>query len=572
MKRERLGFGTILLQGFLFLFFTAFLAYPLAFTLRRAFGLEGEFTMNHFRFILASPFQREAFLNSAFIATLTVFLSTALVLPLAHVVTAWKFRGRLLLSACLLVPMILPPFVGAIGLKQLLARYGSLNLLLIHFNLMDPAHTIDWLAAGGFWSIILLQVLHLYPVLYLNVSAAMAGVDPSLRESAASLGATGWRQFRTITFPLILPGWFAGAVIVWIWSFTDLGTPLITGFSRVVPIQIFDAVNDLNTNPQGYALVVLTLFLIALLFLATRRLAGASGRTVVPRGTGVALPVAGPLRTGLFWLAGSFLLALALIPHLSVLLVSLSGHWFFTVLPDVWTTANYAEVAAHGLTASAVRNSLVYSGLSSLVDFFLGVGIAWLLARRHLRFGALLDALAMLPLALPGLVLAFGYFAGFEIDERRHPLLDSWLDPRTNPVFLLVISYSVRRLPYIVRSAYAGFLQTSVTLEEASASLGAGPLRTLRRITLPLTAAHLVAGMLLTFSFAMLEVSDSLILAQRDRFYPITKQIWQLMGRIDPRSPGVACALGVLGMILLGAGLAVAGRLLGRRLGQLFRA
>ncbi|HXG49496.1 MAG TPA: ABC transporter permease subunit, partial [Methylomirabilota bacterium] len=137
---------------------------------------------------------------------------------------------------------------------------------------------------------------------------------------------------------------------------------------------------------------------------------------------------------------------------------------------------------------------------------------------------------------------------------------------------LLIVSYSVRRLPYIVRSACAGFQQTSVTLEEASANLGASPWHTLRRITLPLIAANLIAGTILTFAFAMLEVSDSLILAMREQYFPITKAIYQLMGRIDPNAPAVACALGVVGMMLLALSLGLATRLLGRKLGQLFRA
>ena len=136
----------------------------------------------------------------------------------------------------------------------------------------------------------------------------------------------------------------------------------------------------------------------------------------------------------------------------------------------------------------------------------------------------------------------------------------------------MIISYSVRRLPYIVRSAYAGFQQTSMTLEEASANLGATPFRTLRKITLPLVMAHLVAGTILTFSFAMIEVSDGLILAMREQYFPITKMIYQLMGRIDPNAPNVASALGVVGMIILTASLLIAGRILGRKMGQLFRA
>jgi len=217
-----------------------------------------------------------------------------------------------------------------------------------------------------------------------------------------------------------------------------------------------------------------------------------------------------------------------------------------------------------------VRNSLLFSSCSALVDLVLGVIIAWLLTRRRIPLAWLLDGLAMLPLALPGLVLAFGYVAGF--DNFRNPWLNSYLNPRNNPTLLLIIGYSVRRLPYIVRSAYAGFQQTSITLEEASANLGATPFRTLRRITLPLVMANLIAGTILTFSFAMLEVSDGLILAMKERYFPITKMIYQLMGRLDPNAPAIACAMGVVGMALLAASFLVAGRLLGKRLGQLFRA
>ena len=248
------------------------------------------------------------------------------------------------------------------------------------------------------------------------------------------------------------------------------------------------------------------------------------------------------------------------------------ARWLYAVLPFAgWSQSRggsghrWPSRLALGKNARGLFPGLgAHSSLSALLDLLLGVVIAWLLTRKRIPFAGLLDALAMLPLALPGLVLAFGYVAGFDFKIR-------WLNPRDNPTLLLVISYSVRRLPYIVRSAYAGLQQTSVTLEEASANLGAPPFRTLRKITLPLVMANLIAGTILTFSFAMLEVSDGLILAMREQFFPITKMIWQLMGRIDPGAPGVACALGVVGMLILSASLLAAGKILGQKMGQMFR-
>ncbi|MEY4483203.1 MAG: hypothetical protein RL693_655, partial [Verrucomicrobiota bacterium] len=139
-----------------------------------------------------------------------------------------------------------------------------------------------------------------------------------------------------------------------------------------------------------------------------------------------------------------------------------------------------------------------------------------------------------------------------------------------DPVLLLVIAYAVRRLPFVVRSVTAGLQQVSHTLEEAAQNLGATPQRTLSRITLPLVMPNLIAGGLLAFSFAMLEVSDSMILAQQSSHYPITKAIYSLVGALGD-GPYIASALGVWAMVFLGVTLLGAGVLLGKKLGTLFR-
>jgi iron(III) transport system permease protein len=182
------------------------------------------------------------------------------------------------------------------------------------------------------------------------------------------------------------------------------------------------------------------------------------------------------------------------------------------------------------------------------------------MAGRHV-----LDFLAMLPLAVPGIVLAFGYLA-----MSHEGRLFAFINPVRNPTVLLIVAYSIRRLPYVVRSAAAGFQQTSPVLEEAAENLGCPPLRAMVRITLPLIAANLMAGALLAFAFAMLEVSDSIILAQKMVYFPITKAILELFQLLGD-GKFLACALGVWAMIFLGTMVAGASILLGKRLGVLFR-
>jgi iron(III) transport system permease protein len=248
-----------------------------------------------------------------------------------------------------------------------------------------------------------------------------------------------------------------------------------------------------------------------------------------------------------------------------VICTSFAGEWYRSILPTHWTLEHYHAALEHYLTVPSILNSLKYASLSTLFDLILGIAIAYVVVRTTLPARGVLDALSMLPLAVPGLVLAFGY-----ISMTQEGSLFAALNPGKDPTILLVIAYAVRRLPYVVRSAAAGLQQTSVTLEEAAQNLGCPPLRTLWRITLPLITANLLAGALLAFSFAMLEVSDSLVLAQKQQHYPITKAIYELFLLLG-EGRAVASALGVWAMVFLAITIFAASRLLGRKLGALFR-
>jgi iron(III) transport system permease protein len=545
---------------FLWGFFITFMLYPLSFVLASAFFTDKGFSLIFFKLMLSSPDYTVVLANSVNLGLAVTLLTTVISVPLAFLLVRYQFPGKGLLNGLMLVPLVLPPFVGAIGMRQLLARFGSINLLLLYLGVIDQP--IDWFG-GGLAAVILLEVLHLYPIMYLNLAAALANVDPSLEEAARNMGARGFKLFRTVTFPLMLPGYFAGAIIVFIWAFTELGTPLVLGYRELIAVQIFNMVTDLHQNPMGYALVVAVIGLSLFFFYVSKRLIGNRGYAMMGRGhTASALRPASTSLTILIYAVVLGISGVALIPHLGVFLTSIAARWFLSVLPSEYTFKFYREVFVHDLTLLSIKNSLFFSCLSMIIDVILGVTIAYLLTRKRVPGRNVLDTLAMLPLALPGLVMAFGYVAAFSATP---------LDARINPVPLLVVAYAVRRLPYMVRAAYAGFQQTSVTLEEAAMNLGASPVRTLYQITFPLVFANLVAGAVLCFSFAMLEVSDSLILALKQQNYPITKAIYALLRRIAD-GPYIASAMGMLGLVLLAVSLFVASRFFGRRMGELFRA
>jgi iron(III) transport system permease protein len=548
-------------------FFGLFFVLPIAIAVRGAFlDQTGALTLDYFGEVFRNPIYLEGFTNALRLGVGSTLLAFAIAAPLAWISERFEFPAKHALSALLLLPMMLPPFVGAIGFQQIFGQEGAANALLRAIGWLGQHQVIDWLGAGREWGIILLNALHLYPILYLNLVAALANVDPVLLEAAENLGCSGLRRAWRITVPLVMPGIFAGGSIVFIWSFTELGVPLMFDYYRVTPVQIFNGLSDIDSNPFTYALVAVTLIGSALIYLLIRLLVGKPSPAMPGRGghAGQITPLAGVqgLLCSAFFLA---ICALALLPQLGVILVSFSKDWYRTILPQSFTLEHYVSALGNHLTVPAIQNSLIYASLSTAVDLLLGVIIAYLITRTKIFGRSLLDALAMLPLAVPGLILAFGYLA-----LTRPGSFLNFLDPARNALILLVLAYAVRRMPYVVRSAAAGFQQASVTLEEAAQSLGASPFRALKRITLPLIMANLFSGGILAFAFAMLEVSDSLILAQKQADYPIAKAIYEL-SNILGEGRYLAAALGVWAMVFLGLTIAAASRSIGAKLGALFR-
>ena len=195
----------------LFVFGFAFL-WPLGRIVQRGFFDDtGNFTLRYLGEVFRNPIYRDGLINSLKIAVGTTCIVTLIAVPLAWLSNKYSFFGKGIFSGLLLVPMILPPFVGAIGFQQIFGEYGSLNALL-HVQ-------VDWLGRAQYWGVVVLQAFGLYPILYLNVAASLANIDPAMEQAAQNLGSTGWQRFRRITLPLIMPGMFAGGTIVFIWSF-----------------------------------------------------------------------------------------------------------------------------------------------------------------------------------------------------------------------------------------------------------------------------------------------------------------------------------------------------------------
>jgi iron(III) transport system permease protein len=515
---------------------------------------------------LRHPLHQEALLNSLGIGAVATLIAAVLATPLAWIAARHRFPGQSLAEGLVLAPLILPPFVGALGFTQVVGQYGALNAFLGWLGWVEPGAGPDWLGDYRFLAVCLLEGLGLFPILYLSLSNALSRMDPGLVEAARVAGAGVWTAWWRVSFPLLRPAFLAGGTVVFVAAFTDLGTPLLLGYERCLPVLILNGLMELETSRMPLALAVIMLVVAGGLYVTARWL---FARRIDAASRGVARSETRPLvgwRAVAAWAPFAGVAALAVFPHGAVALLAVSGDWYGTVLPASMTLRHLEDALGHPLVVPGILNSLGYAAGATLLALALGGFIAWTGARWRPRGWQILDGLAMVPLAVPGIIMAAGYLAM----TQAFPWLKSWLDPFTDPTLILVIAYAVRRLPLVVRAASAGLEQSPPALEEAAAACGAPPWRRIVAITVPLIAGSLAAGAVLTFSFAMLEVSDSLILAQGRDYWPVTRVLFELVGLLGP-GPFLACALGLWAMAFLAAALACAAALARRRVGDLFR-
>ena len=542
----------------LLLLLAAGILYPLLQVLSVALLDGGWPTLRPLVAFFSRPLFREALFNTLLSGVLAVAFGSLIGVPLALLTVRYRFRGRGLLAVLAVLPLVIPPFVGAVAFQQILGRSGAVNLILLErFGFTVPF-------MEGLTGVVLVQTLHYFPFILLNTAAALSTLDRSLEEAAQNLGASGLRLFRRVLLPLALPGYAAGALLTFIRVIDDLGTPLMLNYTKLLAPQAYVRVTTVGlTDVDGYVICVV-LVALSLAALWTSKAGLARGEfAALARGGDAPAVALGTRGTALAWLAAVLLLGPALLPHVGIALLSVSKLWSLTPLPTVYTAGNYEEILFR--SPQFVWNTLRYALLAAAADVGLGAVIGWLLVRGTVRGRQWLDVIATMPLAIPGVVIAVGYlrvFHGWNVPGLGEPLTSTWI--------ILVIVYAMRRLPYTVRGAYAALQQMPVALEEAGQSLGANRARTFRKITLPLMSRGLLAGGLLAFITSAVDLSSTILLVPRVELGPLSYGIYLYMQSAVGRGPGAA--LGVVAILLVAAGTWAATRLAGRAGGGLHRA
>ncbi|HOP88939.1 MAG TPA: iron ABC transporter permease [Ottowia sp.] len=536
------GWGVWLAFGLIAAFLLAFLIVPIGLVIYTAFVDESNrLTLGHFANFFGQTVFVESFLNSLWVSLASVAVATLIAVPLAYLTVRFEFRGALLIQTLGVLPLIMPPFVGAVAMQLIFGRNGSVNLLLNDwFGFTVPI-------MDGLIGVTFVESIHYFPFILLNLVASMRNIDGAMEESALNLGAGGWRLFRRVIFPLAMPGYLAGATLVFVKVFDDLGTPLVMGVTNMLAPQAYLRITSVGIDdPQGYVIsVIMIAFSILALGLAARVMKGRDYSTLQKGGNSLQRRRLSGWESVLAYGWIILVLLITLAPHFGILLMSFAKVWSFSVLPDAYTLAHYATVFsdARGMMA----NTLLYCLLAAGLDVVIGTAIAYLILRTNLPGRRWLDYMASAALAIPGLVLAIGYlrlFKGVNLPFTDTPVVSTWV--------LIMLAYAVRRLPYALRSCMAALQQVHVSLEEAAQSLGATRMSTIRRVMVPLMMGGMLAGFVTSFITAAVELSATILLASAQSQAPMSYGIYLYMQSIAGRGPGAALA--VLAVVVVAVG------------------
>jgi iron(III) transport system permease protein len=541
----------------IWLFLLVFLVYPLLRIFWDAFTDElGRFTVGHFLEFASDAFYRRSLVNSLLLGLGTVAATSVLGFTIAILLVRYEFVGRSLFSYLTLIPIISPPLVGVLGFTFILGRAGTVNVLLMDW--LDIARPVNFIY--GLHGVLLVEALHLFPMITLNVVDALAKIDPALEEAAESVGARGWRKLRTITLPLTTPGYIAGALLVFIWTFSDFATPLVLGVHDLLAAQAYLNIVqfvDRRLFRMGIVISALMVVLAVVFLVAARRYVAikdysslAYSRVARRRLTGARHALA----VGFL----SLVMVASFIPYVGVALASVGRGWSLTPLPVQYTLQYFERVIVE--TPKYIVNTFVYAGLAVGICIVVGLPIAWLLARTRLPGRDVLDGLNTLILAIPGTAIGIAYIRAFHVPL---PGLDRAL---TSFWIILPLVLAVRRLPYTVRGSYASLLLVHRSMEEAAASVGARGPRSFRDITLPLIWRGVLVGSLFSFMTSLQEASAVLFLSLGG-WETMTVGIFSFY---IAGSANEAAALGVILIVVAAVTLVLINRVAGARMGGMF--
>lgn len=518
---------TILVLGL----YGLFLVYPLF----NLFGQSvidkstGEFTLAYFIKFFSKPYYFNTLINSFKVTILVTILTVLLGTPLAYFFIRYKIRGKSFIRILIILSSMSAPFIGAYSWILLLGRSGVIttffkNALGIHIPNIY-----------GFTGILLVLTMQLYPLIFLYVSGALKNVDNSLLEASENLGCSGTKRFFVIIIPLIVPTLMAGGLLIFMRSLADFGTPMLIGEGfRTFPVTIFEEFISELGGDDGFAaaISIIAILITTAVFLIQRYFSTRKQFTM--NSINKIRPIEAKGFTRIFiHLYTYILVGLSIMPQVYIFYTSfkkVNG----TVFVPGYSFDSYTN--AFSKVGRAISNTLIIPGLSLIVIVFFAALIAYITVRRRNIFTGIVDTISMVPYIVPGSVVGITLLIAFN----KPPIILS------GTMLIMIIGLVLRRLPYTIRSSVAILQQIPYNIEEAALGLGSSQTKAFFKITMPMMAAGLISGAILSWVTMISELSTAILLYV-GRTKTLTVEIYT---QIIRGNYGIAAALSTILAVL----------------------
>lgn len=507
-------------------FYLLFLLYPLITMLSKSvIGEDGGFTWSFFTKVFTKKYYQRAILGSLKISATVTLITVLLATPLAYIMSTVKIRFAGALQILILVSSMSAPFIGAYAWIMLFGRNGSITNLILNltgFRIGD---------IYGFRGCVIVMSLQLYSLVYMFVSGAFKNMDASLIEACESLGCSWVRKIFKVVLPLILPTLLSGALMVFMRSFADYGTPMLIGENyNTLPVIVYKEFLSEIGSSDGMAaaisivaIVITTAFFLVQKYIANRKVFSMSALHPME-----AKKLHG-VKNVLAHLYCYLLVGAAIMPQCYVIYSSFRKTSGKIYIPGYWL-GSYKE--AIETVSGPIVHTYVLAFAAIAVIVLVALLVSYVVVRRRNALNATIDVVSMFPETVMGSILGIALLTTFN----HKPLL------LTGGAFIMILSYTIRRLPYTIRSSSAILRNISPSIEEASINLGASDMKTFFKVTVPMMMPGVISGAILSWIMIITELSASIVL-YTTRTKTMTLEIYS---QIIRGNDGVASAISSL--------------------------
>ena len=517
-------------------FLTLFILYPLAVLLvDSVYGKETGLTMDIFKRIFAMKSFRTAITNTLKVGFAVGIFSTILGLLFAYVEVYVKVHSKFmggLFQVVSMLPVVSPPFVLSLSMIMLFGKAGIITryLLKIYDN-----------SVYGFWGITIVQTLTFFPVCYMMLKGLLKNIDPSLEEAARDMGASRFRVFADVTWPLILPGLGNAFLVTFIESIADFANPMIIGGSydtlaTTIYLQITGAYDKEGAAAMAVVLLTITLamYLVQKYILEAKTAATLTGKASRARMLIEDKSVTVPLT-----IVCSLIALFVIMMYICVPFGALFNTWGYDFS---LTTKWFVRVFEKYKGFKAFRDSFLLSLASAPITALLSMIISYLVVKRKFKAKGFIEFVSMLAMAVPGTVLGIGYIRGFV----NGVFGSGFLQGIYGSAVILIIVFVVRSLPTGTRSGISALRQIDKSIEESAYDMGADSFKVFMTVTLPLIKDSFLSGLVTAFVRSITAIS-AIILLVTPQFLLITVQINEFA---EKGSYGIACAFATILIVI----------------------